>query len=104
MTKLISITQAVEQGIDRLRKPIWKLNEFDHIKIYIVNGCLCPWCHIYSALNRAINKQDPIGISITEIGSVIEEEWEVYDGHLPESDEYKNMEEEIIEFYKGENK
>lgn len=92
---LISINQAVDLGIDRLRKPMWA-NKCDHLKIDILDGELGPWIHIYSPSNELVNGRDPVSIlrgssSFVPIAGQDACEFELYEGPLPGSEEYKSL-------------
>jgi hypothetical protein len=89
MQHLISINEAVRAGQSRLRKPKWA-NPLDHIKIDLIDGRMGPWLHIYSPFNKDCNGRDPVDIlAITERGSFDSPEFVVYDGPLPDSEEYR---------------
>ncbi len=87
---MISILQAAERGIDRVRQPIWA-NKYDHVKIDIIDGKLGPWLHLYCPFNKECNGRDPVDFlwmvdPKTDINSVC---FVPYEGPLPDSDEYK---------------
>lgn len=85
--ELISIAQAAEKGIERLRKPIWA-NQMDHLKIDIIKGMAGPWLHLYCPFNKECNGRDPV--DTLGLGMDYDaEEFEPYTGPLPDSDEYK---------------
>ncbi len=87
--KLISINQAVKKKVDRLRKPIWA-NPLDHFKIDIVNGELGPWVHFYAPFNRECNGRDPVNLLlIFWCPNIDVKEFEIYEGSLPDSQEYQ---------------
>lgn len=87
--RLISIHEAVRSGYPRLRKPMWA-NPFDHIKINLIDGSMGPWIHIYAPFNRSCNGRDPVDIlAITAQASFDNPEFAVYDGPLPNSEEYQ---------------
>lgn len=87
---LISINDAVKMGHPRLRKPVWA-NKFDHLKIDIINGSLGPWLHLYAPFNQECNGRDPVDILVlSEMASFDSREFEIYDGPLPASEEYKS--------------
>lgn len=91
MTELLSITQAVERGIDRVRLPMWA-NQMDHIKIDIIEGKPGPWLSLYAPFNLECNGEDPVkflwatGRLKIDINSV---EFVPYTGPLPNTEEYK---------------
>ena len=86
---LISINQAVRNGIERLCKPIWT-NKFDHIKIDIIDGKLGPWIHLYAPFNKECNGRDPVDVLwLVQPWNLDYQEFEAYRGPLPDSDEYK---------------
>lgn len=92
--ELISIAQAAEQGIARLRKPTWA-NPFDHLKIDTIDGSPGPWLHLYSPFNKECNGRDPV--DMLGFGSDYEaKEFEPYTGSLPDSDEYKTAQEAFL--------
>ena len=88
--ELISINDAVRAGIVRLRKPVW-VNKMDHIKIDIVEGALGPWVHLYAPFNLRCNGRDPVNLLtvLHSASSFDNREYEVYEGPLPESEEYR---------------
>lgn len=86
---LISIQEAVKLGHQRLRKPIWA-NPFDHIKIDIYDGKIGQWIHLYCPFNKECNGRDPVNILVVDPTiSLDSQEFVIYDGPLPDSDEYK---------------
>ena len=93
----ISLAQASECGIKRVRNPIWA-NKFDHIEIDIINGKVGPWLHLYCPFNLQCNGKDPVNfLWITgpikiDINAI---EFEAYIGPLPDSDAYAS---EIAKF------
>lgn len=92
MSKLISINEAVQQGIERLRLPIWAM-PMDHLKIDILameDGNKEPrlWAHLYSPFNLGTNDKDPFPILLLTL-DMDKAEWEIYTGVMPDSDEYK---------------
>jgi hypothetical protein len=84
---MISINEAARAGIDRLRKPLWA-NPLDHLKIDIIDGELGPWLHVFAPFNKECNGRDPVDILIIQM-DLDKPEYEIYDGPLPDSDEYK---------------
>lgn len=90
---MISINEAAERGISRLRLPVWA-NPLDHIKLDILKrssgpwGSLGPWLHLWCPFNKECNGRDPVDIIITQFDCSIRE-YEPYTGPLPDSDEYK---------------
>ena len=88
MDKLISLYDALEQNIERLRKPIWA-NTFDHVKIDIIKGKLGMWMHLYAPFNQECNGRDPVDMLIMADNDPREQEWLPYIGFLPDSEEYK---------------
>jgi hypothetical protein len=84
---LISINEAAEQGIERLRRTIWTMPE-DHIKIDIVDGKPGIWTHLYSPLNKECNGRDPFDILCMQI-DYGERVWVPYQGPLSDSEQYK---------------
>jgi hypothetical protein len=88
---LISIKEAAELGIERLRKPGWK-DPLDHLKITILrDNTAGPWTHLYSPSNEAVNGRDPVSLLAIIIGYTVKEYLE-YTGPLPDSEEYKTNE------------
>jgi hypothetical protein len=87
--RLISINEAVKLGHPRLRKPIWA-NRFDHLKIDIIDGAIGPWLHLYAPFNQECNGRDPVNMLALEwVATFNTPEFEVYDGPLPDSEEYR---------------
>lgn len=87
MKKLFSINEAAQQGIERLRLPIWA-NPLDHIKIDIFDKHLGPWIHLYAPFNLECNGKDPMPILSFSM-DCNKQEWEEYTGALPDSEEYR---------------
>lgn len=86
---LISINEAVKLGHPRLRKPIWA-NPFDHLKIDIIDGSLGPWLHLFAPFNKECNGRDPVDmLAFQHKDTFNTQEFEIYGGPLPDSDEYK---------------
>lgn len=85
---LISINAAIDQRIERIRKPIW-VNDMDHIKIDLMSdGGAGPWLHLYCPFNKECNGRDPM--DILRFNEDCEAKmFEPYTGPLPESEEYK---------------
>jgi len=79
---VISINEAVQQGIMRLRMPRWAFPE-DHIELSIVNGLLGPWVKLWSPGNEIIGEPNPK--DILWVGQNNNEQiYEPYEGPLPE--------------------
>lgn len=57
--ELLSISQAAQRGIERVRLPRWA-NPLDHIKIDLVPGGVGPWLHLYAPFNKECNGRDPV--------------------------------------------
>ena len=94
---LISINEAVKKNIDRVRLPIWA-NLLDHFKIDIVHERLGPWLHLYSPFNKECNGCDPVDIFLFDwIEDLEAKEFEIYEGPLPNSQEYQ----EAVAQYEG---
>ena len=85
--KLISLKQAAQQGVDRVRLPRWA-HKMDHLKIDIIAGMPGLWLHLYCPLNRACNGRDPVD-TLGLDSNYDAEEFEIYQGPLPDSEEYK---------------
>lgn len=87
--RLISINEAVRFGFPRLRKPVWA-NPLDHLKIDLIDGRMGPWIHLFAPFNKECNGRDPVDIlAIEHKASLDSQEFEIYDGPLPDSDEYR---------------
>ncbi len=63
---MISINEAVSQGIERIRRPHWAIPE-DHLKLDIIDGKLGPWLHVYSPMNEEINGKNPVDMLFMEL-------------------------------------
>ncbi len=91
MDGLISIADAAKLGIERVRLTKWA-NPLDHLKIDIVEGKPGPWLHLFAPFNKECSGRDPVnflwimGPMKTDVNTP---EFVVYEGPLPESDEYK---------------
>lgn len=91
MAELISIREAAERGIERLRMPNWA-DPMDHVMIDIIDGKPGPWLHLFCPINKECNGRDPVDIlwPIAPMGMDVEAEgFEPYTGPLPNSDEYQ---------------
>ena len=55
---MISINEAVANGIEKIRKPEW-VNREDHLKLDIIDGKIGPWIHLFSPLNEVLGSPDP---------------------------------------------
>lgn len=85
---LISLKQAAEQGIERVRRPNWA-DPMDHLKIDIINRAPGPWLHLYCPANNEVNGRDPV--DIIELSQNYDSaEFVPYTGPLPDSEEYKS--------------
>jgi len=87
MPELITIMEAAERGIERLRKPIWAASE-DHLKIDIIDGKPGLWLHLFSPFNKECNGRDPVDFIATS-GNLNAREFEPYRGPTPDSEVYK---------------
>jgi len=73
---MISINEAVHNGLSRLRKPIW-VNREDYLQLDLIDDGLGPWVHLYSSLNRLIGEPNPQDILV--IGMDLDAlEWEIW--------------------------
>ena len=87
--RLISINEAVKLGHPRLRKPIWA-NPLDHLKIDLIDGQMGPWLHLFAPFNKECNGRDPVDmLAFQHQTSFDTPAFAVYDGPLPDSDEYR---------------
>jgi len=86
--KLISIVQAAERGIERVRQTIWG-NKFDHVKIDIIDGKPGPWLHLYAPFNKECNGRDPVDMLAMPPVDIHASVFVPYTGPLSDSDEYK---------------
>lgn len=97
MSELISINEAAEQGITRLRKPIWA-NKMDHVKIDIVDNKAGPWLHLCCPANTEANGRDPVDILGLGYDYGIKE-FEPYEGPVFGSDEYNSEREKYEKIF-----
>jgi hypothetical protein len=86
--KMISISEAAARGVERLRKPTWA-SLLDHIEIDIINGQPGLWAHLWAPFNKECNGRDPVDVLILLWGRPDHRDFVVYDGPLPDSDEYR---------------
>jgi hypothetical protein len=91
--RLISILEAAELGVQRLRKPVWA-NPLDHLQIDIVDGRPGPWLHIWCPFNKECNGRDPVDM-IAYTQNLGMREFEPYAGPLPDSEEYRKAVEQF---------
>lgn len=85
---MISINQAAEQGIQRIRQPRWS-NPTDYFKIDIIDGRAGPWIHLFSPLNREVCDQDNPQSLLWILGGADAAdvmEFEPYDGPISEDE------------------
>lgn len=87
MGDLISIREAAQQGIERVRNPIWSI-PMDHLKIDIIDGGAGPWTHLFSPFNKECNGVDPFDIPFVGM-DYDSQEYEPYTGPVADSEEYK---------------
>lgn len=93
MADLISLQEAAELGIERLRLPIWE-DPFDHLKIDIINKKLGPWLHLYAPFNTKCNGRDPVDIlwMVSTEGRAMDvnaKSFEIYTGPPSDNEEYR---------------
>lgn len=91
--ELLSINDAAERGIERLRRPVWG-NQLDHLKIDIFSGRPGPWSHLYAPFNKECNGRDPVDIiNIPGVNNISldpsERAYVAYTGPASDSSEYK---------------
>lgn len=86
---LISLNEAASRGIDRIRIPTWA-NKMDHLKIDIIDNKPGPWLHLFCPFNKACNGRDPVD-TLWILGKINPDEYcyEIYQGPLPDSNEYR---------------
>lgn len=84
---LISINEAAQQGIERLRQPQWALS-MDHLKIDIIDGAPGPWLKVFAPFNVYCNGSDPVPFLAYNY-DLNTRNWQPYDGPLPDSEEYQ---------------
>lgn len=84
MADLISIKEALAQGITRVRKPVWA-EPLD--QLHIGPGI---WMHLYCPFNKECNGRDPVDM-LTLQADLDAKEWLPHTGPLPDSEEYKAM-------------
>lgn len=89
MGELISIYEAAQRGIDRLRSPHC-VGPMDHLIIDIIDGEPGPLVRLYSPHNKITNGRDPVHVlAILQEVDFTARNLTAYDGPLPDSDEYK---------------
>lgn len=96
---LISVSDAVEQGITRFKKPD-RAPDFAHYEIGIKDGQIQPTVKLWSPHNIELWGEDPRVMPLNEVpfyhdAAMGEKEFVAYDGPLHGSDEYK---EETLRF------
>ncbi|MES1979595.1 MAG: hypothetical protein V4451_16255 [Pseudomonadota bacterium] len=99
--KLISINQAAAQGIERVRLPVWK-NQFNHLKIDVINGKPGPWTRLYSPMNKGLGNKEPVGMLFI-IVNYDAKDYLPYNGDLPDSEAYKAEEAHFVEAFKRQD-
>lgn len=91
MNGKISIADAAQAGIQRVRLPYWSC-KMDHIKIDIIDNKPGPWLHLWCPYNKECNDRDPVDM-LWMIGptpmDIHKAEFEIYTGPLPDSEEYQ---------------
>ncbi len=80
--KNLSLREAAESGVLRLRLPQWA-SPFDHVEIMPCNGVL--W--IRAPFNEECNGREPMATLATQFNTT-SKVWLLYDGKLPDSAEY----------------
>ena len=86
MSDLISIKEAQDHGVERVRKPMWA-NKLDHLNV-MPHGKPGLWTHLYCPFNKECNGRDPVEILIYQL-DLHAKEYEPYTGPLPDSEEYR---------------
>lgn len=97
--KLISLKQAAEQGILRVRLPIWA-NPLDHLKIDSLDGKLGPWIKLCAPANMGINGKDPVPMLCIDF-DLDKEEYLPYTGPHQDSEEYQAEATRMDELFKS---
>jgi len=78
MTDLISINDAVRDGISKLRMDNWA-NAEDHIELYLIEGLEAgPWVKLWSPANEICGNENPHRIMITMLGDYDAKCWRPY--------------------------
>ena len=85
---MISINDAVDDGLTRLRKPNWA-HPYDHIEIASVTEL--PLAKLYSPAMRYIIDGMEGGMSL-KLTDFVTAEWQEYFGPTPGSKEWKRVE------------
>lgn len=97
MAELISIRQAAERGITRLRRAIWS-NSLDHIEIEIVETPtgkeVGVWTKLYSPYNKALLGKDPFVYMVIPQD---DPQFYPYEGPLSDSKEYTIAAQDFLE-------
>src|SRR3990167_6972950 len=93
---MISIHEAIQSRVERIRKPNWAI-PFDHLFLCIKDGKMWPFGYLYSPSNFICNGEDPCKVLIVGFGSCIERIYEPYVGPLPGSVAY----EAAVDKYRG---
>lgn len=80
MIELISIKEAANKGIKKIRLDKWA-NPHDYIEIPILDekGTIGPWFKLWSNTNEIIGQKNPQQISILMMGDLDEKIWSPYD-------------------------
>jgi hypothetical protein len=84
---MISIDDAVEQGITRLRKPIWA-NRCDRVELLMFDGKRGINVRLWAPFNKECNGRDPVLLPVFGEDAA-EKTFVPYDGPLPDSAEYQ---------------
>ena len=79
--ELISINEAIDRGITKVRLPIWATLS-DHLEFHITeSGHVGPWVKLWSIHNEICEQENPhilLYMYVVKDPSVIE--WEIYEG------------------------
>lgn len=79
---MISLREAVERGVTRLRRPQW-LHPEDHLEIAIVDGRRAPWVKLWSPKNAVIGLDNPKEFLMIDVDNEAQV-YEPYEGPLPD--------------------
>jgi hypothetical protein len=96
--ELISLNDAVEKKITRLRSPKWA-DPLDHFRIDLLpDGSLGPFLHQYGPSNEAVNGRDPVSVFLIGFDRS-SKSFVPYVGPTPDSVEYKAKVAECNEYF-----
>lgn len=80
----MTIQEAVDNGISRIRRPEWN-NLLTYLKLDIIEGKLGPWVHLYARMEQEVmNQETPTSMLCLGYNTTTDTSWVAYAGPLDE--------------------